>query len=142
MTMKNDGPALSRRPVFIGRVPMKRRFLLLYGPLAALSAWAGDTMPPAEKHRVERLIQYVESRTDCAFVRNGTAYTSHDAADFLRKKMDYMGDRVSTAQQFVDQIASRSSTSGEPYMIRHADGRMEHSAKFLSDELKRMDGGR
>ena len=121
---------------------MRRRLLLFLGPLCAVAAWAGDAMPPAEKRRVERLIQYVETRTDVAFVRNGTAYTSRDAADFLRKKMDYMGDRVSTAQQFVDQIASRSSTSGEPYMIRHPDGRMEHSAKFLGDELKRMDAGR
>lgn len=121
---------------------MRRRLLLLSGSLLLPVARAGDAMPAPEKHRVERLIAYVESRTDVAFVRNGTAYSSRDAASFLRGKMDHMGDGVMTAQQFIDRIASRSSTSGEPYMIRHADGRMEHSARFLGDELKRMDGSR
>jgi len=117
---------------------MRRRLLLLSGPLLIRAAWAGDAMPAAERDRVERLISYVESHTDVAFVRNGTAYDSKDAATFLREKMNAMGDRVTTAQQFIEQIATRSSMSGEPYMIRHPDGRTEHSAKFLGDELKRM----
>jgi hypothetical protein len=118
---------------------MRRRLLLLSGSLWLCLAWAGDGMPEAERTRVERLIVYVESRTDVAFVRNGTAYSSRDAATFLRGKMDRMGNGVTTAQQFIEQIASKSSTSGEPYMIRHPDGRMEHSAKFLGEELKRME---
>jgi hypothetical protein len=122
--------------------PMRRRLLLLSGSLLLPLARAGDAMPAGERSRVERLIAYVESRSDVAFVRNGTAYSSRDAASFLRGKMDQMGSRVTTAQQFIEQIASRSSTSGEPYMIRHADGRMEHSSKFLGDELKRMETGR
>src|SRR5215471_16993327 len=110
---------------------MRRRLLLLSGPLLAFAAWADDAMPPAERSRVDRLIQYVESRTDLAFVRNGTSYSSKDAATFLREKMSAMGGNVTTALQFVEQIASKSSMSGEPYMIRYPDGRMEPSAKFL-----------
>ena len=48
-------------------------------------------------------------------------------------------DSVNTAQQFIEQIASKSSTSDEPYVIRFTDGREMPAAKFLSDELKRMD---
>jgi hypothetical protein len=121
---------------------MRRRLLLLSAPLLAAAAWGGDTMPPAERSRVDRLIQYVESRTDVAFVRNGAAYSSKDAAAFLREKMGAMGGQVTTARQFIDLIATRSSMSGEPYTIRHPDGRTEPSAKFLHDELKRMDGTR
>ena len=121
---------------------MRRRSFLLSGLLLVPAAWAGDEMPAAESARVERLIQYVESRTDVSFVRNGTAYSSSDAGTFLRGKMKQMGEQVTTAQQFIDQIASRSSTSGEPYMIRHADGRTEQASRFLGDELKRMDRGR
>jgi hypothetical protein len=121
---------------------MRRRLLLLSAPLLAAAAWGGDTMPPAERGRVDRLIHYVESRTDVAFVRNGTAYSSKDAATFLREKIDAMGGQVTTAHQFIELIATRSSTSGEPYTIRHADGRREPSAKFLQDELRRMDGAR
>jgi hypothetical protein len=143
LTNVENGPTLSHRPVsFLAafhRV-MRRRLVLLSGSLQlAATAPAGDAMPEGERARVDRLILYVESRTDVAFVRNGTAYTSRDAATFLRGKMDRMGRGVTTAQQFVEQIASKSSTSGEPYMIRHADGRVEHSAKFLGEELKRME---
>ena len=121
---------------------MRRRSLLLSGLLLVPAARAGDAMPPAERERVERLIVYVESRADVAFMRNGAAYSSREAARFLRGKMDRMGGDVSTAQQFIDRIASRSSTSGQPYMIRHADGRIEQAAKFLGDELKRIEKAR
>jgi Family of unknown function (DUF5329) len=50
-----------------------------------------------------------------------------------------MGDQVNTAQQFIDQIASKSSTTGQPYLIRYADGKTVPAALFLGDELKRMD---
>jgi hypothetical protein len=120
---------------------MRRRLLLLSAPLLSVTAWAGDAMPPAERTRVERLIRYVESRADLVFVRNGKDYNCADAATFLREKLSAMGGDVATARQFIDQIASKSSMSGEPYMVRHPDGRMEPSAKFLGDELKRIEAG-
>jgi len=116
---------------------MRRRVLLLLGSLGAM-ARARAEIPPLEQARIDRLIAYVESRTDVAFVRNGTAYSSQDAATFLRGKLAQMGERVTTAQEFIDQIASQSSTSGDPYTIRFADGRTEPSAKFLGDELRRI----
>ncbi|HEX3140234.1 MAG TPA: DUF5329 family protein [Rhizobacter sp.] len=116
---------------------MRRRALLGLAVLAATVVNAAP--PPAEQARIERLIQYVESQKDIRFVRNGGVYSSKDAAKFLRGKFNKMGEHVGTAQQFIEQIASRSSTSGEPYLIRHADGREVSAAKFLGDELARMD---
>jgi hypothetical protein len=109
--------------------------VLLWG--VALAAQAAP--PPAEQARIERLIQFVETQKDIHFVRNGSAYSSKDAAKFLRRKFEKMGEHVGTAQQFIEQIASKSSTSGEAYRIRYADGREVPAAKFLGDELKRMD---
>ena len=120
---------------------MRRREAVL--SVAVLLASVGVQAAPnaAEKARIERLIAYVEAQTTIRFVRNGTAYSSKDAAKFLRGKYDKMGEHVSTAQQFIDQIASRSSTSGEPYLIRFADGRQVPAARFLGDELARIDRG-
>src|SRR5205085_12126360 len=94
---------------------MSRRRLLL----AAAFAWLAIVIAPAahalsapEQARIERLIKYVESRTDLQFVRNGSSYSSEDAAKFLRGKLDGMGGNVNTAQQFIEQIATRSSSSG------------------------------
>ena len=109
--------------------------------LAALLAGAVQAAPaPAELARIDRLIAFVAAQKDIRFVRNGSAYSAADAAKFLRGKFDKMGEHVTTAQQFVDEIASRSSTTGQAYLIRFADGRSVPAAQFLGDELKRMDG--
>jgi hypothetical protein len=89
--------------------------------------------------RIERLIQFVEAQKDIRFLRNGSSYSAKDAAKFLRGKFEKMGEHVNTAQQFIEQIASRSSTSGEPYRIRLSDGREVPAAVFLGDELQRID---
>ncbi len=49
-----------------------------------------------------------------------------------------MGDDVTTARQFIDNIASKSSTSGQPYGVE-VDGRSQPSAQFLGDELARLE---
>ncbi len=116
---------------------MRRRAWLLAGVSMAATVWAAP--PPAEQARIERLIDFVETRSDIRFVRNDTAYSAKDAARFLRGKYKKMGEHVGTAQQFIEQIASKSSTSGEAYLIRLADGRQIPAAQFLGDELKRMD---
>jgi hypothetical protein len=116
---------------------MRRRGLLLCALLAAPAVRAAPT--PAERARIERLIQFVEAQKDIRFMRNGSDYSAKDASKFLRSKFNKMGEHVSTAQQFIDQIGSRSSTSGDPYLIRFADGREIPAAKFLGDELQRMD---
>ena len=115
---------------------LRRLFLLASFGAAALSAVAAPSS--AEAMRIERLIKFVESKTEVKFVRNGTEYSNLDAGKFLRGKLEAMGDKVHTAHDFIEQIASRSSTSGDPYLIRWADGRTVPAAKFLGDELKRM----
>ncbi len=105
--------------------------------LAGLPAHAA--VSAIEAARIERLIGYLETLRQATFVRNGTACSCAEAAKFLRRKFDKIGEHVSTAAQFIDQIASRSSTGGQPYLIRFADGRTVTVAQFLGDELRRMD---
>lgn len=100
---------------------------------------AQAAMSALEAARVEQLLQYIESQPQARFVRNGRAYSNADAVRFLRAKLDKMGQHVTTAAQFIDEIASRSSTSGEAYLIRFPDGRTVTAAQFLGDELRRID---
>lgn len=106
---------------------------------ARISQAAADEL---EQARIDRLIQFVEVQKRMVFVRNGKDHSCREAALFLRAKYAKMGDLVTTAAQFIDQIASRSSTTGEIYKVRFADGRMLTSAKFLRQELARIDGER
>lgn len=119
---------------------MKQRRLVLALAFGAFAGWARAGVSAAEQARIDRLITFVESRNDMKFVRNGSDYSCEVAAKFMRRKMKAMGEHVTSAQQFIDQIASKSSTTGQPYMIRFADGRTMPSAQFLGEELKRMDG--
>ncbi len=117
---------------------IKRRWLvaaLLLGA-ARVSRAAADEL---EQARIDRLIDYVEAQKRMVFVRNGKDHSCQDAALFLRAKYAKMGGLVTTAAQFIDQIASRSSTTGEVYKVRLADGRLLPAAKVLRDELARMD---
>lgn len=117
----------------------RRRTLLLSVPLLIAGTAFAD-VSPAEQARIDRLIAYVESRKEVTFIRNGKDYSCEDAAKFMRRKLKAMGEHVATAQQFIDQIASKSSTTGQPYLIRFTDGKTEPAGKFLGDELQRMDG--
>ena len=118
---------------------MNPRRRVLCWAMGLLPAPALAAVSPAEQVRIDRLIEYVRSRHDVIFVRNGSDYSCEDAADFMRGKMKAMGGHVSTAQQFIDEIATKSSMTGQPYTARLTDGKTMPLAQFLGDELKRMD---
>lgn len=113
--------------------------------LAILAVLAGQAvaLPPAtEQARIDRLIETVAQNKQARFIRNGSDYSAADAADFLRRKLEAYGDRVKTVHEFIDQIASKSSTSGQIYKVRLADGREVPSADFLRAELARIEAQR
>ena len=107
--------------------------------LALGAASSAAALPPLERLRIDKLIRHVEVQKGMKFIRNGTEYSCEEAARFLRGKMDSMGAEVTSARDFIERIASRSSMSGKPYHVRFSDGRMISSAQFLGDELKRLE---
>ena len=121
---------------------MMHRRVLIVAALSALAASARAAASAVEKARIDHLIHFVESRHDLKFVRNGRDYSCAEAAQFLRKKLESMGGQVTSAHHFIDQVATKSNTSGRPYLIRFPDGHTEPSAKFLREELRRMDAGK
>jgi len=116
----------------------RRGFVAGAVSLVALGAMAA--LPPQEQLRIERLIKAVEARKDMKFIRNGTEYDCADAAKFLRGKLEAMGKEVTSARDFIERIASRSSMSGEPYHVKFADGKTMLANQFLTEELKRLEG--
>jgi hypothetical protein len=85
---------------------------------------------------IEALLLAIENARDVVFLRNGGEHSPSDAAAHLRRKLA-ASDEVVTAEQFITQIATRSSLSGEEYRIRHADGRVEPLATYLRAALTR-----
>lgn len=91
----------------------------------------------AEKGKIEALIHHVEVLQGAKFVRNGKSYDSADAAKFLRGKWDAKAKEIETAEDFIQKVGSISSTSGQPYLIRFADGREVKCADYLKELLKK-----
>ena len=117
---------------------MFRRCFLM-GALSILTMSAGAVPPAHEQSRIERLIRFVEAQKDMKFIRNGSEYSCSDAGRFLRGKLESMGGEVTTAREFIERIATKSSMSGKPYHVKFADGRLMPAAQFLGEELKRIE---
>src|SRR4026209_189871 len=64
-----------------------------------------------ESDKIEALIKRLEDLKDATFIRNGSDYNSKQATRFLRGKWKAQGKEIKTASEFIDKIASVSSTS-------------------------------
>ena len=113
--------------------------VLLFLLLAAPSFVLAQSLPAAEKQKIEALIKSVGDLKDARFVRNGSTYLPSTAVRFLRGKWDANKAEINSARDFIDKAASVSTTSGKPYMIRFTDGREVKSQEFLLAQLKKIE---
>ncbi|KPJ91224.1 MAG: hypothetical protein AMJ55_12230, partial [Gammaproteobacteria bacterium SG8_15] len=73
--------------------------------------------------------------SNCTFIRNGSAHSGPDAKEHIVKKYNYFKDRISSAEQFIEYAATKSTMSGKKYKVR-CDGKEYLTAQWLNDELK------
>ena len=108
---------------------------VLAWPLAPLSA----AEPPAEeKAKIQKLIEHVKGLKDAVFVRNSVEYDAATAAKFLQAKWDASSGQIGSAREFIDKVATKSSTTGKPYLIRLKQGdatKDVKSGEYLRDQL-------
>ncbi len=107
--------------------------LVVQGVLAATLA-----APLSDAEKIQALIRTVESRKDLQFIRLDVAHSAREAANVLRIKLAFAGDRVKTVDDFIDHVAT-ATQSGKPYYVRYPDGTEVTSAEFLRQELKRIE---
>ncbi|MFM2197186.1 MAG: hypothetical protein RLZZ505_618 [Verrucomicrobiota bacterium] len=115
------------------------KFITLLALLLCLipaMAFARDAKQDA---RIEHLISHVESLKGAVFIRNGTEYDTKAAGGHLRMKLGKAGDKVKTAEDFINGLASESSTSGKPYQIRKPDGTVVETKAYFYTRLKEYD---
>lgn len=86
----------------------------------------------AEKQKIEAALLRIES-SPLKFIRNGDEHDGKAAADHLRQKLKSAGDKVKTFDDFVEQVATRSSMSGEAYLVKLQDGKTVELAKWLRE---------
>ena len=111
-------------------------------PPPAPAPRSGNSMPAmhlTEAAKIQALIGSIEQLRGAVFIRNGSEYDGAKAAAHLRRKLDYAGSKVKTAEQFIDYLATGSSMSGKPYKIRFADGHSVESAVYFREQLRRIE---
>jgi hypothetical protein len=116
-----------------------RIWLFCLAVLAHGGSLAAQTAPPPERQKIEVLIGRVSGLKEATFIRNGREYDVSTAVRFLRGKWRANDDRVKTARDFIDKVATASGTSGKPYHIRFKDGREMTSRNFLLAELEKLE---
>lgn len=80
------------------------------------------------------------AKSDATFLRNDEELNGHEFAAHLRRKYEYYGPRNATVDQFIETIATRSSSTGRPYRIRRPDGQVDDLAVWLREQEVRTVG--
>jgi membrane-bound lytic murein transglycosylase len=113
--------------------------LAIFVAVVALPGLAqASCLPTVERQRIEALIGAVERRADVTFIRNGRSYRAATAAQFLRGKWRDREADVCSADDFIAKVASFSSTTGNPYLVRLRDGREVPAAEFFRAQLAQL----
>jgi hypothetical protein len=118
--------------------------LAVFAPLAGNGIAAerqgafSQTDAAAEKAKIEALIAHLGGLKGATFIRNDSGYDSKTAAKFLRRKWEANEKEIKTAADFIAKAATKSSTTGKPYMIR-IDGVDMPCADYLKAQLKKLD---
>jgi hypothetical protein len=93
--------------------------------------------PPEERAKIEALISHIGSLKKAVFIRNGKEYDAASAAKFLRGKWEAKDKDIKTATEFIEKVATKSSTTGKAYRIRLEDGTETDCGPYLSGRLKK-----
>ena len=92
-----------------------------------------------EDQKIESLIKHVEELKDAKFIRNGTEHEPSEAAQLMKYKWDNNKDDIKTAKDFIRICATKSTTSGQPYLVKFKDGKEFKSADYLTAELEKLE---
>ncbi len=98
----------------------------------------------SEMQKIEALLKIIKE-SGVTFIRNGSEHTAQRAFEHLSGKLksaqsSWFGPSKDewTAKMFIEELASKSSFSGKPYMIKLKDGKIISSATWLKDKLKEI----
>lgn len=98
-----------------------------------------EGLPAAEKTKIEALLTHVGGLDGAKFIRNGKDYDANDAVKFLRGKWEANTRKILSAADFIAVAATRSNTTGRPYMIRLKGASPAPCAGYLTTQLRKLE---
>jgi len=107
-----------------------------------LSSYAYDVK--LEEQKINFLIKQIES-SSAIFERNGEKHSAKKAVSHIKFKMvrakgffSFFSSPKITAKNFIEKIASKSSTTGKPYFIILKNGTRYKMEDWLNKEIKKF----
>ncbi len=96
-------------------------------------------MSAATSQEIQQLLAALEG-SGCQFERNGRLYSGADARKHLQRKLDYLQDHlmVQSTEEFIEQGASTSSSSGKSYQVHCQGVAAVTSQQWLMTTLQRL----
>jgi hypothetical protein len=114
-----------------------RKIVVTAFVILALFSGVVSAQDNIEKKKIEFLISAIQNLKGAKFIRNGAEYDGKQAVQHIRMKLQYVGSKVQTADDFIRLCASKSSITGKPYMIRFSDGKTITSEEYLRGKLNK-----
>lgn len=93
-----------------------------------------DDGPNRSAETIEMLIVAVET-SGCTFIRNNKRHSAGEAASHLRLKLRRGKRYASTAEDFIENLASKSSWTGKPYVMDCPGSEKQSVNQWLRERL-------
>jgi hypothetical protein len=113
---------------------MLRQLICSLSLLAALPAHAISASADKE---IKQLLNFV-GHSPCTFIRAGTPYTGTAAQEHLTMKYGKAQSKISNSEDFINEVASKSYLSGQPYTVQCPKIAEQPAKTWLDAELKRL----
>jgi len=121
----------------------RRSLAALHVVLFATLVWTSPantaTLSAASQAEIQALLSRLGS-SGCGFRRNGTWHPADEAQVHLQRKLDYLVSKgaVASAEQFIERAATKSSVSGQIYLVRCGIHPPLPSSEWLAQQLQGM----
>jgi len=93
-------------------------------------------VPPEQSGEVKYLLAFVED-SGCIINRNGSDYPAEKGLSHIEKKYDYFRYDINSTEEFIELSATKSTMSGDYYMVSCPGKKSIRTKDWLLTELKR-----
>jgi hypothetical protein len=94
-------------------------------------------VPANQVIEVNHLLAFVKE-SGCIINRNGTDHPAVKGISHIKKKYDYFRDDITSTEEFIEYSATKSTMSGDFYMVSCPGKEAIRTQDWLMAELKRF----
>ena len=97
---------------------------------------ANADVPAEQVEEVNHLLTFVKN-SGCVINRNGSKHPAEEGVSHIEMKYDYFRDDISSTEDFIELSATKSTMSGDYYMVRCPGKETVRTKDWLLTELNR-----